>query len=150
MDDVSRQPGAERDDSPASELSEDATEPDHDNRSPAFQESLVDELGALIDDGRTYAQAELAFQKTRAKLAGKAIGVAAASVVVAINLLHIAFLALAVGMVMALEPLVTIWGAIAIVVGVLLISVGLLLWIALGNAKKLSALFSSEDNSEGT
>jgi len=150
MDDASRQPGAEHDDSPASELSEDATAPDHDNRSPAFQESVVEELGALIDDGRTYAKAELAFQKTRAKLAGKAVGVAAASAVVAIILLHIAFLALAVGMVMALEPLVTIWGAIGIVVGVLLALVGFLLWIAVGNGKKLSALFSSEEDSEGT
>ena len=46
----------------------------------------------------------------------------------------------------ALAPLVTIWGAIAIVVGVLLIGVALLVWSAAGDGKALSAMFSAGDD----
>ena len=109
-----------------------------------YDESLTEEIAALIDDGRTYAQAELTFRKTQASLAGQKVGVIAGLGVLAIILLHLTFIALAVGMVIALEPLVTIWGAIAIVVGVLLLGV-----IALGlklrsTAKSLADLFKDE------
>lgn len=63
----------------------------------------------------------------------------------ALVLLHIALIALAVGAVIALAPLVTIWGAIAIVVGVLLAGVATLVWAALGNGKAVAAMFGSED-----
>jgi len=122
-------------------------EPDGQTESePSFDDSLVEELAALIDDGKTYAEAELAFQKGRAALAGKSIGIAAALVVVAIILLHIAFLALAVGLVMALAPLVTIWGAISIVVGGILLLVALLGYGAFSKAKLLGAVFASGDD----
>lgn len=110
---------------------------------PRFEESLADELGALIDDGRVYAEAELRFQKTRAALVGRYAGVALACVVLAVILVHIAFLALAVGLVIALAPHVTIWGAIAIVVGALLALVVLLGLKAKGRAERLAALFAA-------
>ena len=115
---------------------------------PTFDESLVEELAALYDDGKTYAEAELAFQKGRAALAGKSIGIAAGLIIVAIILLHIAFLALAVGLVMALAPLVTIWGAIGIVVGGTLLLVGLLGYGAFSKAKLLGELFASGDGKD--
>lgn len=115
---------------------------------PAFDDSLVNELAALIDDGRTYAEAEIAFQKTRATLAGKSIGLALGFAVVAVILLHIALLALAVGMVMALAPLVSIWGAIAIVVGVLLLGTATLGYTAMSRGKLVGAMFRSEKDSE--
>ncbi len=139
MNDMSRQSGAEGASPSAPEAAPTSTE----------DESLVDELGALVDNGRNYAAAELAFQKTRAALAGRSIGIAAACAVVAIILLHIAFLALAVGLVIALAPLVTIWGAIGIVFGGLLVLVGWLGWIALKNAKKLGRIFSSAEDESG-
>lgn len=108
-----------------------------------FDESITEELSALIDDGRTYAEAEIAFQKTRAKFAGKNIGTAIGFVVVAIITLHIAILALAVGMVIALEPLVTIWGAIAIVVGFLLLATAFLAFKAKKRAERLKVMFGS-------
>lgn len=114
-----------------------------------YEESLTDELAALIDDGRTYAEAEIAFQKTRAKIAGTSVGKAIAFLVVAAITLHIAVLALAVGLVIALEPLVTIWGAIAIVVGVLLI---LTVWLGLKakrNTDRLGLMFGSSDKESG-
>lgn len=116
----------------------------------SFDESITDEIAALIDDGRTYAEAELAFQKTRAAIAGKSVGFAAAYVVVAIITLHIAFLALAVGLVMALEPLVTIWGAIAIVVGGLLLATVLLGFAAKNHASRLGLMFGSAEKDAGS
>ena len=106
---------------------------------------LRDDISTLIDDARTYAEAELAFQKTRATLAGKTAGRALILFVLAVVLLHIALIALAVGAVIALAPLVTIWGAIAIVVGVLLIGVAVLVYAAIGKGRLLSAMFGSED-----
>jgi hypothetical protein len=103
---------------------------------------LRDDVTALVEDARTYAVAEIAFQKTRAGLAGKHAGRAAVLLVLALVLLHIALIALAVGAVIALAPLVTIWGAIGIVVGVMLLGVGALVWSALGDGKVLGAMFA--------
>jgi uncharacterized membrane protein YqjE len=108
--------------------------------------SLRDDITALVDDARTYAEAEIAFQKTRARLAGKKAGRALVLLVLALVLLHIALIALAVGAVIALAPLVTIWGAIAIVVGVLLIGVALLVWSASGDGKALLAMFDAGED----
>ena len=104
---------------------------------------LRDDITALIDDARTYAEAEIAFQKTRAGLAGKSAARALVLLVLAVVLFHIAVIALAVGAVIALAPLVTIWGAIAIVVGVLLIGVAVLVYGAVGDGKLLAAMFGS-------
>jgi hypothetical protein len=65
--------------------------------------------------------------------------------VLALVLLHLALIALAVGAVIALAPLVTIWGAIAIVVGVMLLGVALLVRAALGDGKMLAAMFGPGD-----
>ncbi len=159
MDDVGRQPGAGHapdalGDVPAlpSETADsggaDAAAEAAAGTGPGFDESIVQELSTLFDDGQTYVQAEIAFQKTRAKLASRTVGIALLYTVVGLILLHIAFLALAVGLVIALAPLVTIWGAIAIVVGGLLIMVALLGRMALKRADTLSALFS--DGEEGS
>jgi Flp pilus assembly protein TadB len=83
--------------------------------------SLVDDVKALIDDGKTYLEAELQFQKSRAAFAvdrgksGAIYGIAAAAV------LHLALIALVVGLVFALAPVLTAWGATAVVVGILVI-----------------------------
>ena len=127
------------------DLTEIETEGGDDTPSPQIDPSLLEEASALIDNARTYAQAELGFQKTRAALTGRFVGVALGLGIVAIILLHIAFLALAVGLVLAFEPMVGIWGAIGIVFGGLLLVVGLLGWGAFSNIKKLAALFGSSD-----
>jgi hypothetical protein len=107
--------------------------------------ALRDEVTALVEDACTYAEAELAFQKTRASLAGKHGARALGMLVLALVLLHIALIALAVGAVIALAPLVTIWGAIAIVVGVMLVGVALLVRAAQSDGKLLGAMFGSGD-----
>lgn len=135
-------PAMPADDNAASQVSE------GDAQQAAFEESLVDEVAALIDDGKTYAQAELTFQKTRAGIAGKSAAKAAVFGIIAIILLHIAFLALAVGLVIALEPLVTIWGAIGIVVGGLLLCTLLLVWAAARNGMRIAAMFAGDKDSK--
>ncbi|KPP93228.1 phage holin family protein [Erythrobacter sp. HL-111] len=112
-----------------------------------LSESLTEELAALIDDGRTYVGAEINFQKTRASLAGKHAGIALGLAVVAVVVLHVAVLAFAVGLVMALAPLVTIWGSIAIVVGTLLGVTGLLGWQAARHGQRIGEIFSAGDAS---
>ncbi|MEM1053529.1 MAG: phage holin family protein [Pseudomonadota bacterium] len=111
--------------------------------SPQLDPSVMEEAGALIDNARTYAEAELGFQKTRAAFAGRLIGISLGLGVVALILLHIAFLALAVGLVLAFEPVVGIWGAIGIVFGGLMLIVALLGWGAFSKVQKLASLFSS-------
>lgn len=104
---------------------------------------LREEIALLAEDARTYVEAEVAFQKTRAAVAGKTVGRAAALLVLALVLLHIALIALAVGAVIALAPLVSIWGAIAIVVGILLVVVAALVLAARKDANLVASLFAS-------
>ena len=127
-------------------VAEPTTGPDApaDNDGNSFDD-LRDDLAALVDDARTYAEAEIAFQKTRAGLAGRTAGRALVLLVLALVLFHIALIALAVGAVIALAPLVTIWGAIAIVVGVMLVAVAALVNAALGHGNMLSVMFGSGD-----
>ncbi len=113
-----------------------------------YDEFIFEELGSLIDDAGLYASAEIAFQKTRAKLGGRLFGAAIGYISVALVLLHIALIAMAVGLVIALAPLVTIWGAIAIVVGLMLLGVAILLNLALKRGRILRRMFSSKNNSE--
>jgi uncharacterized membrane protein len=107
---------------------------------------LRDDLTALVDDARNYAEAEIAFQKTRAGLAGKLAGRTLVLLVLALVLLNIALIVLAVCAVFALAPLVTIWGAIAIVVGALLIGVAALVLSAMDDGKMLAAMFGSGED----
>ena len=77
--------------------------------------SLTDTLLALIDDGQTLFEAEMAYARARASYGwGRAKGI------VALLLLALAFafftlVALVVGLLLALTPLLTPWGALAVV-----------------------------------
>lgn len=129
-------------DAPGSGTPDTAPPPRRENTS-GIEESITEELGAIIDDARLYATAELVFQKTRARVFGKSIGVAAGAILLALVLLHIALIAMAVGLVIALEPLVTIWGAIAIVVGMMLVGVGALGLVAVARARLIGEMFAN-------
>lgn len=120
----------------------DASGPD--TPAPPGDETVLEAIGAVIDDAKLYAAAEIAFQKTRAGLLGRNLAVAAGAIVIALILLHIAIIALAVGLVIALEPLVSIWGAIAIVVGVMLLGVGWLGWVAFAKGRVIGEMFAAD------
>ena len=73
----------------------------------------------LIDDGRTLIEAELAFQKVRVAYGwrqGRAISVL---VILGLTFGFFAIVALVVGLLLALLPLVGPWGALAIMFGLL-------------------------------
>lgn len=119
--------------------------PEESGADPLAEDALTalrEEVAVLIEDARTYAEAEAAFQKTRAQIAGKTAGRALVLLVLALVLLHIALIALAVGAVFALAPLVGVWGAIAIVVGVMLAGVAALVMEARKDGALVAALFA--------
>jgi Flp pilus assembly protein TadB len=110
----------------------------------AVDHSLTDDVRALIDDGKTYLEAELQFQKSRAAFIADRSRSGAIYAVSALLLVHLALVALAIGLIFALTPLITAWGATAVVVGLLLVGS-----IVLGLAAKkrfagLSSAFGGE------
>ena len=88
---------------------------------PVPEDSLIEEVRDLVEDGRTYLETELQYQKTRAALVFDRGRTGAIYGLIALGLAHLALVALVVGLVIALTPLVSAWGATAIVVGVLAI-----------------------------
>lgn len=84
--------------------------------------SLREDVEALIEDGKTYLEAELVFQKTRAAyVADRAKGAVIFGAVAAV-LAFLALIGLTVGLIIALTPLITAWGASAVVVALLAIA----------------------------
>lgn len=83
--------------------------------------SLIDDLRLLAGDARTLAEAELAYQKSRAQVFGGGIGKIVGVAGAALLLVSLALIGLVVGLILALAPLITAWGATAVVVGLLLI-----------------------------
>ncbi len=77
--------------------------------------TLGEDLRDLAAEAKALALAELAYQKSRAAYAaGEAKGIAALAVV-ALVFVFFAVMALVVGLVIALGPLLTAWGAMAAV-----------------------------------
>jgi hypothetical protein len=104
--------------------------------------SLTDDVVAMLDDGRTLLEAEIQFQKTRAAFAFDRGKSGAAYGVAAFALIHLALVALVVGTVIALTPVIGAWGATAIVVGLLLIAGGLLALAARRKFARLAAVYA--------
>ena len=91
--------------------------------------SLADDVRALVDDGKTYIEAELQFQKSRAVFVADRARSGVVFAVAAVLLLHLALVALAIGLIFALAPAIGPWGALALVVGALLVA-GIVLGLA--------------------
>ncbi|WP_338244756.1 phage holin family protein [Aurantiacibacter hainanensis] len=116
---------------------------------PADTRSLADDLEALVDDARTYLDAELSYQKTRAGFVADRLKKTVAFGVVAVYLAVLATIGLTVGLIIALTPLITAWGATAVVVLGLLLLAYLLVRKA-GNAWQslMGAMKPEEDTSD--
>lgn len=110
----------------------------------AADRSLVDDLGALIDDGRTYAEAELAYQKTRLAFVAERGKGGLGFVLGALGLIHLTLVALVVGSLIALIPVLGPWGAMLAVVGALLVVTALLLFAARGRFGEIAAAFRED------
>ncbi len=108
---------------------------------------LAEDIGALANDALNYFDAEIAFQKTRARLAGNRLVTAIALGIVALVLVLLAAVGLTIGLLIALIPVVTAWGATAIVVAILL----LLAWLCVRGAQRamgsIKRAFAKDDAS---
>lgn len=86
----------------------------------AAERSLVADVRQLVEDGRTLVEAEIAFQKSRAMVAGEAAKGVAGWGALALALVFFALMALVLGLVLALVPALGALGATAaVVVGLL-------------------------------
>ena len=92
-----------------------------DEASDAAARSLIDDVRQLAVDGRTLLEAELAYQKSRATLAGQTAKGMAGWIALALALVFFALMALVMGLLLALTPLIGGWLAmLAVVLGILL------------------------------
>jgi hypothetical protein len=99
--------------------------------------SLAQDMRLLAAHARTFAEAEVAFQKARAAYVGSASRSIAVLGVVAATLVFFAAMAAILGAVIALGPVLGLWGAMAAVTLALL---GLAVILALVAAAKVSRM----------
>jgi Flp pilus assembly protein TadB len=107
--------------------------------SEARERSLNEDLHQLAQDARAYAEAEFQFQKSRASYAASASKSIIVYALVALVLVFFAIMALVVGLVIALAPLLTPWGSTAVVTLALL---GLAVFLLLRAKKRVSTLMT--------
>ena len=126
----------------------DTSDADADHGEPAdpMGPSLADDLFALYEDGKTYAQAEVAFQKSRASYtANKATG-ALVFGLGAFAFLHLALIALVVGAVIALVPVMGPWLATGLVTLLLLVGGAVLLFMLKSKIDDIRQAFTDKSN----
>ncbi|MGB3167057.1 MAG: phage holin family protein [Alteraurantiacibacter sp.] len=107
--------------------------------------SLSDDLGALFSDTKTYLDAELSYQKSRAGFVANRAKMGIAFGIVAAFFGILAAVGLTVGLIIALTPLITAWGATAVVVLAMLLVAYLLVRRAQEAFREMSAAMSPEE-----
>ena len=117
-----------------------------DDHSDHMGPSLTDDLFALYEDGKTYAQAEVAFQKSRAGYTANRIKSAVVFGLGAFGMLHLALIALTVGAVIALVPIMGPWLATGLVTIILLIAGGVLIFMLKSKIDDIRDAFSDTGN----
>lgn len=118
------------------------SEPPRTAEADASERSLSDDLRQLAADARVLAEAEVAYQKSRAAFAGQEVKRIAILGVLAAVLAFFALMALTLGLVLALTPILTAWGATAVVFAGLLIAAGIFALLASGRWKRMMVLLS--------
>lgn len=108
--------------------------------------SLMEDFDALIGDGKTYVQAEIAYQKSRAGYAANRLKGALLYGAIAFAFIHLALIALAVGAVLALIPIIGPWLATGAVVGVLLLLAVAALFRLRGKFEDIRSVFEGDQN----
>lgn len=107
--------------------------------------SLFDDVGALVGDGKTYLQAELQYQKARARYAGKHSASAAGFGIAAILCVFFALIGLTVGGVLLLIPRIGPIAATGLVVAVWMIFASVCGFIAGGHAARVSRVLKDRN-----
>ena len=116
-----------------------------DGTGEAPEASLADDLRQLVNDGRTLLEAELAYQKSRAAVAGQGEKGVAGWGALALALLFFTLMALVMGLILALTPLLGGWGAMALVVLALLGATAFSAWLAARSWKRAARHLSETD-----
>lgn len=91
----------------------------------AAERSLVDDVKHLVADGRTLLEAELAYQKSRAVVAGAGVKGMAGWGALALALVFFALMVGVIGLLIALGALIGMLAATAVMVVLLLVLAGL-------------------------
>lgn len=99
----------------------------------AAERSLVEDVRALVEDGKLLAEAEIDYHRKRALYAATAAKGISALFGAAAILAFFAAMALVVGLVLALGQIITYWGSTALVTAVL--AIGALLLAKKGSSK---------------
>lgn len=129
--------GAEAGAAPATQPADDA----EDSKKPG----MVAQLRGLYADGRELVDAEIDFQKARVSAAGRQVRSMAVLAFIGLVLVSCAQIALVVGTMIALIPVLGAWAAMGVtVLGTLVIAV-ICFWLAAGRIGKVTALFASDD-----
>ncbi len=111
----------------------------------AAERSLVDDVRQLANDGRTLLEAELAYQKSRALVAGQAAKGVAGWGALALAMVLFALMALVLGLVLVLaEAIGALWATLAAFLGLLGIA-ALCGWIAIRRWQRASAQLSDAE-----
>ncbi|WP_432200513.1 phage holin family protein [Erythrobacter sp. W53] len=111
--------------------------------------SLADDLKALTEDGKVYAEAELAFQKSRAAFTGNRAKHIAIYAIFALGFLHLALVALVVGSVFALAQVINPWLATGAVTLVLILGIVILGLMIRSKAKDIGFAFGKSSDEAG-
>ncbi|KMS59492.1 hypothetical protein V474_09845 [Novosphingobium barchaimii LL02] len=107
--------------------------------------SLAQDLRQLAEEAKTLAQAEFAFQKSRASFVGTETRNIALLLIVATVVVFFAVMAFVVGTVIALGPLIGPWAAMALVT-VTLTAVSLFCaWNARSRVRRLMMIIGGKD-----
>lgn len=118
----------------------------HTEETAAGNDSLLGSARALFEDGQTLLAAEIEFQKARAGFVlGRAKGILVLAAM-ALVLLFFALMALVMGLLLALAPLIGPWGALAVVVLGLLALTGL---SVLGVVRRIGAISRALKGKDG-
>lgn len=111
----------------------------------AAERSLVDDVRQLAADGRTLLEAELAYQKSRAAVAGQGAKGIAGWGALALALVLFALMALVMGLLLAVSETFGGWIATAMVVTGLLLAAGLSGLTAARRWKTVASQLSAQD-----
>lgn len=89
------------------------------------EEPLFASLSDLVEDGQTYLEAELDYRRKQLSFGLSASKAIVGLVLLGLTLLFFALMALIMGLLLALAPLVGPWGALGIVLGAILGATGI-------------------------
>lgn len=106
--------------------------------------SLRDDVKALAQDGRTYLQAELAYQKSRAAYSAQEGKAGAVNGAIAAACAHMTGVALVVGLLLALGSEIGPWWALVVVTGIFAAAAAIFGLKAKGRFSRIANTFGGE------